>query len=159
MLALDLAIIILLATALVFAIIELGLSSYIVTISYVLIPNTANRYLPNGSINPNAPVYWRQNYPPGEVSYLVFNSVWTIMTIPLLIAIPFIRHRFSDRLMGITTLVLNVLTMIFWFSGFIALSALYNGRAASGIPGALMAFAVMLWYAQSCCNKYPSLHH
>lgn len=125
----DLAVLALLATAVVFSIIELGLSAHAVDVTSDFYYKTNDRY-----------------------SYLVFCSVWTLLVTAFLIAFPFVSRRNSsnqaahhERWLTPLTLVLNTVTMIFWLAGFAALADLYGDYSPHGEPGALLAFAVMLW--------------
>jgi Membrane-associating domain len=128
----DFAILPLLATTLVFAIIELGLSAYSVSIF------SENQL---GSA-------------PGPVNFLVFASLWTMLITPIFIALPMLgdrNNRFWLNSFGRpaawvapVTLAINAVTMIFWLAGFAALANLFGGYNPQGVPGALLAFAIML---------------
>lgn len=133
----DLAILGLVGTILVFSIIELGLSAWAVSV-------TDRTYY-----------YYRQNTP-GEYGFLLFASLWTLIGVAVLTVLEFmggrkggVSHRFSW--LGWATLVYNAVTWVFWLAGFSALAAFYGGNPR-GAAGALLAFAVMLWYVD------PSLH-
>lgn len=120
----DLSILALLGTALVFSIIELGLSAWAVDVT------------PSGS---------EAN---GRFGFLVFCSVWTIFVTGFLIAFPYFgtpSRGDVERWYSPLTIALNLGTMIFWLSGFAADADLYNGYNPRGTAGALLAFAVMLW--------------
>jgi hypothetical protein len=62
---------------------------------------------------------------PGNVSFNVFNSVWTILVGAFLLIVPLrfagskVNHHFG-------ALALDALTAIFWFAGFIALAVWTN---------------------------------
>lgn len=126
----DLAILGLLATILVFGVIELGLSAYAVSVT------DGNRY-------------WRGDAP-GEYGFLLFASLWTLIVVGVLATLEFfggrkggVSHRYSW--LGWATLAVNFVTWVFWLAGFSALAAYYGGNPR-GTAGALLAFAVMLWY-------------
>lgn len=152
----DLVFLPLLATALVFAIIELGLSAYTDSIATQAVE--VESYDPcyagcgyggydfNGETEPGDA--------PGSVKYLVFASVWTMLITPALAILPMLGHRYNKFWIDSSgnpaawvaplTLALNAVTMIFWLAGFAALANLFGGTAPQGIAGALLAFAVML---------------
>lgn len=120
----DLSILVLLCTAFVFSIIELGLSAWAVNV-------TPSGYIAND-----------------RFGFLVFCSVWTILVTAFLIAFPYFGTRSRgdvERWFTPTTIALNAVTMIFWLAGFAADADLYNGFSPRGTAGALLAFAVMLW--------------
>lgn len=120
----DLSILVLLATALVWSIIELGLSAWAVDVT------------PDG------------NEANDRFSFLVFCSVWTILVTAFLIAFPYLSRRSKgdeERWLSPLTIALNAVTMVFWLAGFAADADLYNGYNPRGTAGALLAFAIMLW--------------
>ncbi|KPI43175.1 uncharacterized protein AB675_6857 [Cyphellophora attinorum] len=120
----DLALIPLYGLALLFSIIELGISAYAVSLW------DDNRFT--------------RNHTPSEYSFLLFASIWTILALVVVGLLDFLRHgRYSW--LGWAVLGLNFVTWIFWLSGFAALAAFFGGTA-TGTAGALLAFAVMLWY-------------
>jgi hypothetical protein len=95
---------------------------------------------------------------PGNVSFNVFNSVWTILVGAFLLIVPLrfagskVNHHFG-------ALALDALTAIFWFAGFIALAVwtnrwhnaggfivtgrIYNCAAAASV------FAAIEWYVHT----------
>lgn len=127
----DLAILGLLGTILVFSIIELGLSAWAV------------------SVTDGRSVYGYRYSAPGEYGFLVFASLWTLIVVGVLVVLEFVggrkggvSHRFSW--LGWATLIINAVTWVFWLAGFAALAAFF-GPGPQGAAGALLAFAVMLW--------------
>lgn len=131
----DLTLLGLYATALVFSIIELGLSAYIVDV-------TSNAYYGTNS----------------RYGFALFCSIWTILVAGFLFAFPLLSRRGNsvqgshhERWMAPLTLALNALTMLFWLACFAALADLYNGFSPRDVAGAQLAFAVMLWYVKSPC--------
>jgi Membrane-associating domain len=127
---LDLSLLALYGAALLFAVIELGLSADIVDVTSYGYYGTNERY-----------------------SFALFCSVWTILVAGFLLVFPFVSKRggntiqssHQERWMAPLTIALNGLTMIFWLACFAALADLYNGFSATGLAGAQLAFAVMLW--------------
>lgn len=147
----DLVTLVLLGTAAVFAIIELGLSAYIVSLGS---ERVYTYYDPNyaGTGYGGYQYGTRRATAPAEVDFLLFCSLWTLLVTPALIIFPIIWRtkanvggRDKHTIFGPLTLALNAVTMIFWLAGFAALANLYGGGNPQGIAGALLAFAVMLW--------------
>jgi len=89
--------------------------------------------------------YWH-SYSPSEINFLIFASVWTILALVYLIIAPWkapaAAHKFG-------ILAAEVLTMIFWFAGFIALAAFLSDRTCFGkvcsCAKAAVAFAAFEW--------------
>ncbi|KAH8691117.1 membrane-associating domain-containing protein [Talaromyces proteolyticus] len=83
----------------VFAIIILGLTAYVVNVELSW--------------------YW---YSSGTVNFDLFNSIWTlVIALPYLSLVPVF---FSNLSHVYAVLAVEIVTMIFWFAGFIALGAL-----------------------------------
>jgi Membrane-associating domain len=121
----DLSLFGLYATALLFSVIELGISGYIVDVTSNEFYRTNDRY-----------------------AFALFCSIWTLLAAGFLVVFPLIsrrRDRGSERWVSPLTLALNALTMIFWLACFAALADLYHGFNPQGVAGAQLAFAVMLW--------------
>lgn len=120
----DTAIFALLGVALVWSIIELGLTAYAVDVT------------------------WRASVANARFGFLVFASLWTLLVTAFFILFPMFSRRSGGgeaRWMSPLALALNGVTMIFWLAGFAAVADMYLG-APSGTAGAILAFAVMLWY-------------
>lgn len=117
----DTVILVLLGTALVFAILELGLSAYVVSVVD----------------------YYHQS----RFNFIVFSSIWTMLVTAFLLLFPMASKRKSSSYGWIvgTTLALNCLTMIFWLGGFAAFADLWLGDFLIGVLAAELAFAVLLW--------------
>ena len=62
---------------------------------------------------------------------MVFVSVWTLLVLPYLALAPTFFERFANKF---AILALDALTMLFWFSGFIAL-AVYRDDFVGGCHG------------------------
>lgn len=126
----DLAILGLLATILVFSIIELGLSAYAVSVT-------------------DRNFYGYRGHTPGEYAFLLFCSLWTILVVVVLGVLDLLSTRKGGvsrpyPWLGWATLGINFITWVFWLAGFSALAAFFGGNP-QGTAGALLAFAVMLW--------------
>jgi hypothetical protein len=126
----DLAILGLYATALVFAIIELGLSAHLTDITF------------------------RGSGANDRFGYTVFCSLWTMLVAGFLLVFPILSRRsgnsiqssHQERWMAPLTITLNSLSMIFWLASFSAIADLYNGVDVDGELAAVLAFAVIEWY-------------
>ncbi len=125
---LDLPIFVLLITSLIFSIIELGLSAYIVSL-------TSSRLYSNS-------VY----------DYLLFCSIWSLLVTGFLLIWSYlararspITKNSSENWLAPVTLALNFITMIFWLAAFASLANMYGGYNPQNQAGAQLAFAVMLW--------------
>ncbi|KAL2268198.1 hypothetical protein VTJ83DRAFT_3044 [Remersonia thermophila] len=104
----------------VFLIIELGLTAYVVS-------------------------PWRSA--PSSPSFMLFNSVWSLLVIGYLFLVPLF---FASLFHGLAALVLEIITMIFWFAGSIALAAFIGdavcgGSSWCGSAKAATAFGFFLW--------------
>ena len=125
----DLSLFALYLTALLFSVIELGLSGYIVDV-------TSNSYYSTNS----------------RYAFALFCSIWTLLVAGFLVAFPFLSRRggnsiqssHHERWMAPVTITLNALTFIFWLACFSSLADMYF-RSPRGVAGAQLAFAVMLW--------------
>ncbi|KAI1372369.1 membrane-associating domain-containing protein [Hypoxylon crocopeplum] len=113
--------------AAVFAIIELGLTSYM-----------ASRF----------DNWWFGGYSPSRVNFMIFNSVWSLLVLIYVGVTPLYMTSVFHRL---AALALNAVTTIFWFAGAIALAVFvagpYDCRADSycGSSEAAVAFGFFLW--------------
>jgi len=121
--------------ALLFSIIELGLTAFGVS-----------QFDGTSDYGDGIVIYY--NF--GTVNFLLFASLWSVLLlIYLIIALrmPHITHLF-------VTVALLFITMIFWFAGFVALAVFLgstiNGACSSGLGDcgvldAATAFAAFLW--------------
>ncbi|KAL8991608.1 MAG: hypothetical protein Q9177_000011 [Variospora cf. flavescens] len=126
----DLVPLVLRGLQLLFAIILLGMTGYLVS-------NTTGRY------------YGYHFSSPSQVAFMLFNAVWTLFpALPYLALGPrFLPSSFNNKVIHLT---LDALTAIFWFAGFIALAAWYGdhdyclGRAC-GVIVATCVFGAFEW--------------
>lgn len=78
---------------------------------------------------------------------MLFNSVWTL----LVLAYIFLSPRYFARFFhGVVALILEWVTMIFWFAGSIALAARLGtpecgGNTYCGSAKAAVAFGFFIW--------------
>ena len=131
----------------ILAIIILGLTAYgtIATSPQVLRKST-NTY--------HAVADWWGHYwhsmSPGQINFLIFDSVWTFLALAYLIVVPW---RFSETVAHhkFAILAVETLTMIFWFAGFIALAVFLSDRVCFGhvcsAAKAAAVFGAFEWYA------------
>ena len=74
--------------------------------------------------------YWHSTAP-AQVSFLLFCSIWSILSLLYLILVPW---RFSETKLHHKFAILGVefLCMLFWFAGFIALAVFLSDRVCFG---------------------------
>ncbi|MCJ1283613.1 hypothetical protein MMC26_002944 [Xylographa opegraphella] len=137
--------------AVLFAIIELGLTAYGVSIFDVTYTDGIYDYTSNvGSLNfmlfnvSRAPTP-SNNYPVKLSWLLQHKSLWSL----LLLIYLFVTLRFANFSHPIVTFVLLLVTSLFWFSGFIALAVFigpncYGNHLCQTISAAA-AFGAFLW--------------
>jgi len=88
---------------------------------------------------------------PSEINFLIFNSIWTILTLVYVTVVPMKFPRAAPRyaLLGADCLV-----MIFWFSGFIALAVFLTSRVCFGNVCNVAKTAVAFSAAEWCVRFY-----
>ena len=90
---------------------------------------------------------------PGQINFLLFDSVWTILALIYLILVPW---RFSDTIAHhkFAILAVEALTALFWFAGFIALAVFLSDRVCFGsvcsAAKAAAVFGAFEWYVLRC---------
>jgi hypothetical protein len=90
-----------------------------------------------------SPLWWT----PSILSFMLFNSVWTLLLLAYLFLAPLYFARFFH---GVAALALEWITMIFWFAGSIALAAYWGspkcfGNTYCGSTEAAIAFGFFIW--------------
>jgi hypothetical protein len=81
------------------------------------------------------------------MSFMLFNSVWTLLVLAYLALTPlYFAHSFH----ALAALILEWITMIFWFAGSIALATFWgsprcDGNTYCGSTDAAIAFGFFLW--------------
>ncbi|KAK3660852.1 hypothetical protein LTR56_000610 [Elasticomyces elasticus] len=75
--------------------------------------------------------YWHA-ISPSQINFLVFASVWTLF--PALLYLILVPWRFSETKLHhkFAILGMEVLTMLFWFAGFVALAVFLSDRVCFG---------------------------
>ncbi|KAF2085823.1 hypothetical protein K490DRAFT_45903 [Saccharata proteae CBS 121410] len=99
------------------------------------------------------------SHSPDEVNFIVFCAAWTLLVLVYLIVAPWRFPTFAHKF-GI--LAAEVVTMIFWFAGFIALAVWLNDRICFGSvcasAKAATVFAAFSWLAFAATCMLASLH-
>jgi hypothetical protein len=73
---------------------------------------------------------WSDGYwSPSQANFLLFCSVWTILALAYLVIVP---GRFADLSHKYGIFAVELVTMIFWFAGWVAL-AVFLGDAGCSI--------------------------
>lgn len=124
----------------VFSIIVLGLSAYVISAFDT----------PLGSFSPDS------------VDFLLFCSIWTLLVVAYLVVAPLhfpaLAHKFA--ILGV-----EVVTVIFWFSGWIAVAAFagdwHFGKCDFSYCRSTIAadiFAVFIWFSFLATTAIAALH-
>ncbi|KAF2826462.1 hypothetical protein CC86DRAFT_455943 [Ophiobolus disseminans] len=95
--------------------------------------------------------HWRQSSP-SEVNFLIFAPSWTILTLVLLVALPLkFSHLLSSKAAQWGLLGLELLTMLYWFGGFVALAVFLSDRICFGtvcdVARASTVISALSWVA------------
>lgn len=162
----------LLGAGLVFAIIELGLGAYVEAKSTIDYRYRNSTYHYKIHLSPVWP-------------YLLFTSIWTILTTPFAVAYPFLQSRKAqvsqealNRWLAPVLLSLYFVTLVFWMAAFADIANVYQATAgldawaglgvylgvAIAVPHAALAFGVLAWLVYTAifiltilavCNVLP----
>jgi len=104
--------------------------------------------------------YWR-DMSPAEINFLLFGSVWTLVSLIYLVGttVPQLRlSRFANRH---AILALEALTMTFWFGGFVALAVFLSARVCFGnvcnVAKAGVAFSALQWLLFGATTAYNAM--
>ncbi|KAI5857406.1 membrane-associating domain-containing protein [Durotheca rogersii] len=114
--------------AVIFAIIELGLTAYMSSFYRGW--------------------YGLGYYSPSQVNFMIFNSVWSLLVLAYVGLTPL---YFANVFHSLAALALNLITTVFWFAGAIALAVLVGGpyqcdaNTYCGASEAAVAFGFFLW--------------
>ncbi|KAF2002541.1 hypothetical protein P154DRAFT_618604 [Amniculicola lignicola CBS 123094] len=105
--------------------------------------------------------HWRQ-LSPSEVNFLIFAPVWTLVAIPALIVVPWKLPHLATSMGGkIGLLALEVLTMIYWLAGFIALAVFLSDRICFGqvcsVAKAGIVLSAFEWVAMAVTTVFAVL--
>jgi hypothetical protein len=140
MLALNIILYALLGTSLVFAIVELGLSAFVVS----AFDTTQEVETWGGLVDVHVKA-------PAIVDFMLFASLWTILIAVAAVLLPWFYTRKGsvtpklNTILAASFVAVYSVTMVFWLAAFADLATYVNVIADSYFD-ALIAFAVLLWY-------------
>ncbi|OAL55368.1 hypothetical protein IQ07DRAFT_639052 [Pyrenochaeta sp. DS3sAY3a] len=105
--------------------------------------------------------HWRQSSP-SEVNFLIFAPSWTILALVPLVVLPLrFSHLTTSTAAKYGILALEMLTMLFWFGGFIALAVFLSDRICFGtvcdVARASTAISALNWVAWAVTFVYGVL--
>lgn len=89
---------------------------------------------------------------PVEVNFMIFSPIWSILALVVLIIVPW-KMPYVAQNSGpkIGLLVLELLTTLYWFGGFIAMAVFLNDRICFGtvcsVAKAGTAISALNWVA------------
>lgn len=70
---------------------------------------------------------------PVEINFLIFSPVWTILALSALVVVPMKMTSLAASTAGkFGLLALEVLTMLYWFGGFVAMAVFLRDRICFG---------------------------
>ncbi|KAJ6151682.1 hypothetical protein N7470_006810 [Penicillium chermesinum] len=144
MLPLHIALYSLLATALAFAIIELGLTAYVTSaISDYSREELFRRYWDYSYS------YWHVSTP-SILIFLLFTSCWTILASAGALAAPWVFGRRGvssklNKILSVSLAAVYFVTMVFWLAAFADFVSYFDGNFFSDYLSAIVAFAVLDW--------------
>lgn len=140
MLVLNIVLYSLLGTSFVFAIVELGLSAFVVS----AFDNTTQEYDTwGGYVNVKVKA-------PAIVSFMVFASLWTMLITVAALVLPWFYTRKGsvtpklNTILAASFVAVYFVTMVFWLASFADL-ATYLDYTSNEYYNAMIAFAVLLW--------------
>lgn len=121
--------------AAVFAIIELGLTGYLVS--------EYDGYFSG---------YYGGSASPDRTNFMLFNAIWSLLVLAYIGLTPLYMTSLFHKL---AALALEGITMIFWFAGAIALAVMIGAPKCGrntfcGSYEAAVAFGFFLWYVLPC---------
>jgi hypothetical protein len=104
--------------------------------------------------------YWR-DMAPAEINFLLFSSVWTLISLVYLVGttVPQLRlGRFANRY---AALAIEALTMAFWLRGFVALAVFLSARVCFGnvcnVAKAGVGFSALQWLLFGGTTVYSAI--
>jgi len=102
--------------------------------------------------------YWR-DMSPAEINFLVFASVWTLLSLTYVVIAPLKFPQFAHKW---AMLGADALTMTFWFGGFVALAVFLSARVCFGnvcnVARAAVAFSAFEWLAFAATTGYTAMY-
>lgn len=146
MLALHIALYAITSAGFVFAVIELGLSAYLV--SFFTTPSkTVYGYVSDGESSETFHVKT-----PAILVFLLFSALWSMLVCVMGLSLPSILTKKGkatvklNSILGVIFAVLYGVTWVFWLGCFAYLSYTLGPTITLDYWNALIAFAVLLWY-------------
>ncbi|KAJ5778763.1 hypothetical protein N7520_002009 [Penicillium odoratum] len=145
MIAFHIALYAILATSLVFAIIELGLCAYVASVwggTREELYYDSYGDLEYGDVNISIP---------GILAFLIFTSCWTMLVTPggVLLSWFYTRKGATGKIstiLGVVFSVVYFITMVFWLACFADIASDLDGYTShNDYLNAVIAFAVLLW--------------
>lgn len=105
--------------------------------------------------------HWRQ-LSPTEVNFMIFSPVWSLVALAVLIVVPWKLPRAADaQVPKLLLLVLEGVTMLYWFGGFIALAVFLSDRICFGtvcsVAKAGTAISAFQWVAWAVTTVFSVL--
>ncbi|KAI9699311.1 MAG: hypothetical protein M1836_002921 [Candelina mexicana] len=99
---------------------------------------------------------------PSQNNFLIFTSIWTFLALAYLLLAPMVMPSLAHKF---AVLGVEVLTMLFWFAGFIALAVYISdtifdyctGGFCSGLKAACV-FAAFEWLLFTATTILSALH-
>jgi len=137
---LDVAVLPLRAVQVVFSIIVLGLTAYVI-----------NAF--------NTPYGW--DWSPDSVDFMLFCSIWTLLVVAYLVITP---SRFPHLAHKYAVAAVEAVTMIFWFAAWVAVATLWGDwhcGSRGGVCGAgtaAIVFSAFIWLTFVITTIVSALH-
>ncbi|KAF2671652.1 hypothetical protein BT63DRAFT_452156 [Microthyrium microscopicum] len=104
--------------------------------------------------------YWR-DMSPAEINFLLFSSVWTLLSLAYIVTTSLSRFQYSAFANKFAVLGVEALTMTFWFGGFVALAVFLSARVCFGnvcnVAKAGTAFAALQWLLFAATTSFTAL--
>lgn len=92
---------------------------------------------------------------PSEINFVIFASVWSVLTLIYLVVAPMTFPRAAPQY---ALLAVDGIAMTFWFAGFIALAVFLSSRICFGnvcnVARASVAFSAAEWFVFGRFSSY-----
>jgi hypothetical protein len=136
------------AVQFVLSVVVLGLMAYGTFLSPFSFPTTLHPSDFPLSVSSWWSTHWRQSSP-SEINYLIFAPSWSLLSlVPLLLLqlVPKFESLRDKASVKWALLGLEGLTMLFWFSGFVALAVFLSGRICFGMVSLLILIHIFFLF-------------
>ncbi|KAF2736133.1 hypothetical protein EJ04DRAFT_433627 [Polyplosphaeria fusca] len=103
--------------------------------------------------------YW--SYSPHSVNFMLFCSIWTLLAVAYLVLAPSRFPKFAHKY---AILGVEALTMIFWFSAWVAVAALWGDSHCGSRGGwcgagtAAIVFSAFIWLTFVATTILAAMH-